>query len=118
MFLPTVLSRCELIEIKNRSRFSAELIKDCREFLQGDPADRLNYVQKMLKVQENNKQAAPEFVSCLLDQFRPKIDLTASTKEDLTALEQLEKSVSLASQRGGSPRLVLEHLALTLPVVS
>ncbi|MEK7478104.1 MAG: hypothetical protein AAB645_01915 [Patescibacteria group bacterium] len=118
MFLPTVLSRCQLLEIKSHNRFSADLIKDCQKFLKTEVSDRLNYIKKILKEQEENKQVAPEFVNCLLDQFRQKINLATGTAEEIKALEQLEKNVPLVGQRGGSPRLVLEHLALVLPVVS
>lgn len=118
MFLLTVLSRCELIELKNQERFPADLVKDSQKFLRSDPTDRLAYIKQLLKEQEDNKQSAPEFVNCLLDQLRQKIKLTEAKAEEIKALEQLEKNIPLVSQRGGSPRLVLEHLALVLPIVS
>jgi hypothetical protein len=88
--LPTLKSRCQILNVKHPM-----FDKDARNFLKLSIKDRLSFIRKFVENEEN--------LSKFLDEL---LFITRSRKAYEMRL--------LSSDRGASPRLILEHLALVL----
>ena len=101
--LPTILSRCELItdtaEVKVNNVFS--------DFLAADHKDRLKAIDVAAKAKDTNWQRNIKNGLIAYIQTGPKKDLI-----------QLEYVARLLLTRGASNKMLLEHVALTLPTSS
>lgn len=138
--MPTLRSRLTVIDLRlgssaSKSGLEAELPS---EFLRSLPSKRLEMVKKMLvkSDEENellsessiNKQKAAQFLNTLefllekelrqknLDIECPLGHSMSKFKSKYTALEELSRSQQFISDKGASPKIILEHLALALPI--
>ena len=137
--MPTLRSRLTVIDLRlgssaSKSDLEAELP---REFLKSLPNKRLEMVKKMLvkSDEENellsessaNKQKAVQFLNTLefllekeLRQKHLDIECPSGhsmSKSKHTALEELSRSRQFILDKGASPKIILEHLALALPLI-
>ena len=127
--MPTLRSRLTVIDLRlgssaSKSDLEAELPS---EFLKSLPNKRLEIVKKILAKNENenellsessaNKQKAFQLLSVL--EFLLEKDLISPDKgkKAAAALEELSRSGQFISDRGSSPKIILEHLALALPIL-
>ena len=127
--MPTLRSRLTVIDFglgssASKSDLEAELPS---EFLKSLPNKRLEIVKKILAKNENenellsessaNKQKAFQLLSVL--EFLLEKDLISPDKgkKAAAALEELSRSGQFISDRGSSPKIILEHLALALPIL-
>jgi DNA polymerase III, delta subunit len=97
--IPTLRSRCvvEAAEI-------GETTTEATEFLSLSYADRLSKIEKMVTASQRSQDRTP------LREFARALVVAHPTRATLEALRYLE-------QNGSSPKLVLSHLAVTLPQV-
>ena len=122
LFLPTVISRCQVIDFPRAALLTVgraalgDLSDRVSKFLRADIAERLKMVKNILKEQENDQGAGVNFLNELASAYWQKVrtDMTADKQR---GAEILTESAQLASQRGGSLRLLLEHVAGVVPIV-
>lgn len=108
-YLPTIISRCEIIRFENKI-FPPALCQLAEEWLNDDLAIRLEKNKIILAQQENNPTYIVDWLNCLIDVYWNKVSLQM-TKKSVSSAEALIKAISYASQRGGSPRIILDNLA-------
>ncbi len=115
--IPTLRSRLTVIDSEiNREIIDEEKKKFYEKFLRDLPTKRLDMIQNIIK--DKDKEKAIEFVNeleiILVRAVNPPLGgFTAKTK--IQMLEQIQKCRDFLYQRGGSAKMVLEHLAVTLP---
>ncbi len=97
-FLPTVLSRCEIVRIKNYELRIKSYDEDIEKLLQSTIAERFEYVEK-LKYKE-------DFLKAMVNYFHQKQDM-AYLKELLRSEEWAKQNVNI--------RAILEYLMLVMP---
>jgi len=97
LVLPTLLSRMQKVIVQGNA-----LDKVAGEFLKLGIKDRLNFVKKFVEKEQN--------LSAFLDQLLLELRKRGETKR----MEAVYKLRLLSDDRGTSPRLILEHLALVL----
>ncbi len=106
VLLPTLVSRLFVFEYKN-DRYN----KDVEEFISLHPAKRLEYVQKIIT--SKDKFEAIRFLDSLEIVFQKKA-FYKKYPQFAKELIQLKKYLFL---NGSSVKLVLEHVALTFPIM-
>ena len=125
---PTLRSRLTVIDLRlgssaSKSDLEAELPS---EFLKSLPNKRLEMVKKMLAKSENenellpessaNKQKAVQFLNTLEFLLEKELRSPQKGKKAAAGLEKLSESGKFIFDRGSSPKIILEHLALALPL--
>jgi len=113
LFLPTVLSRCQLIELSSEE---VSIPSQVSNFLRADIAERLKIVKEILKAQEDDAAAGVNFLNDLAREYWQKVRFDLSPEKRIGA-EVLNEAATLASQRGSSLRLLLDHVAGVVPVL-
>lgn len=121
IFLPTLRSR--MVILSQRIVAADGLLKVIQrpsaatKFLTLDLPDRLDFIQKeFLKNKDKNKSEIVDFVADLEKILRAKIDMRQIAKDEEFALHELAKCQRYLQNPRSSNRLILEHLALTLPL--
>ena len=138
--IPTLRSRLTIIDISSgKEEMEKELLEMGRKFLASLPNKKLEIVKKILAKNENenellsessaNKQKAVNFLNTLefllekelrqkdLDIECPLGHSMSKWKSKHTALEELSRSGRFVFDRGASAKMILEHLALALPII-
>lgn len=125
IFLPTVRSRMITLNAHQNleAKPSSSLGGLASKFLKLDLPDRLEFIQKEFlparaggKNKETNKSEIIDFVIDLEKTLHERIDLQKITKTEELALSELEKAQRYLQNPRSSNRLILEHLALILPL--
>jgi hypothetical protein len=118
--IPTLRSRLTVINGRmKREIIDEEKKKFYEKFLRDLPAKRLDMIQNIIK--NKDKEKAIEFVNELEIVLEKLVSLRTGNKGNPTEtrffepLGQIQKCRDFLYQRGGSTKMVLEHLALTLP---
>ncbi len=107
--IPTLRSRLTVIDSgMSREIINEEKKKFYEKFLRDLPAKRLDMIQNIIK--DKDKEKAIEFVNEL-----EVVVAGGKPPAVVNSLEQIQKCRDFLYQRGGSAKMVLEHLALTLP---
>lgn len=101
--LPTVLSRCQLVRIKDRVRVDNELGQDIEKLINSSIAERFGYVEKL-----KDKQ---EFLKALVLYFHQKLPDNPDLKDYLDELSQAEEWAGA----NVNIRAILEYLMLIIP---
>ena len=126
--MPTLRSRLTVIDISSdKEELEKELLETGQKFLAALPNKRLAMVKKMLVKNENenellsessaNKQKAVNFLNTLEFLLEKELRPPDKNKKAATALEELSRSQQFIFDRGASPKIILEHLVLALPVL-
>ena len=125
--IPTLRSRFAVIDLRlgssaSKSDLEAELPS---EFLKSLPNKRLEMVKKMfprkgegdelLEDTSINKQKAVKLLNSLEFLLERELRTPEKEKKAKAGLENLSKSGRFIFDQGSSPKIILEHLALTLP---
>ena len=137
---PTLRSRLTVIDVSSgKEKLEKETLETGKKFLSALPNKRLEMI-KMMSVKSDdknellsessaNKQKAVQFLNALefllekelrqkdLDIECPLGHSMSKWKSKHTALEELSRSGRFVFDRGASARIILEHLALTLPIL-
>jgi len=101
--IPTLASRLTVIDnSKIKKELDKEKIKFYKKFLADLPNKRLETIKKFTE----NRQDAIEFLN----------ELELTTK-DFKILEEIQRCKSFLFSQGASAKMVLEHIALTLPTM-
>jgi hypothetical protein len=123
MFLPTLRSRLIIMDNQQMGDFEVGLcvtksdFEIAKKFLELDLPARLDFIQKeFLKSKDKPKSEIIDFVIDLEKALRAKINLRQITKDEELALYELEKCQRYLQNPRSSNRLILEHLALILPL--
>lgn len=101
--IPTLRSRC--VAISSESRVQRSEIDDAKEFLKLGFAERLALVEKLV----TTAQKAGDRTS--VREFARSLVVVHPSRATLDAVRYLD-------QNGSSPKLVLSHLAVSLPLVA
>ena len=115
IFLPTVRSRCEILNFKNGAKLSDHrYLKEAKDFLAAEPARRIENIKTLLADEQRSKKS--EIVS-FLEAIEIVLRDQAVGSKNSWSVQSLTKAVDakkFVSARGGFPKLVLENLALTI----
>ena len=117
--IPTLRSRMEDLDmpanrtaLKNKASSSATL---AHKFISLSPKARSAEVAALLKDEEGVRERVREFLSALEVLVYEKLDSATNSSSLLEALEDISKVRSYLSDRSPSLKMLLEHLALSLP---
>ncbi len=117
LFLPTVRSRCEIIDCNDLAdpfAVGSEAGALSRQFMAADPAGRLDLIAELLK----DKEEVSRSVNELLDGLENIIYRQATAGELLAGqapvLDRIINARRLLHQQGSLPRIILEDIALAL----
>jgi DNA polymerase III delta prime subunit len=108
--LPTLASRLQVVKFKG----DAPSLHNIGEFLAGTPAERMEFLKNILE--EKDKSGALNFVGELENMLHKKIDLAHASADEIFALAEIEKGRQYLLDRSPSIKLILEHIALIVPV--
>jgi len=115
MFLPTVVSRCQVFSIAS-DEGGNELEKMAGDFIRASVPERWEMAKVILKRSEDIQSYGLDFLNCLLAVYWGKISRPVDKKGQAGA-EVLLSAASLAAVRGNSLRIILDHVSLVLPVI-
>ncbi|MDD5068222.1 MAG: hypothetical protein PHS53_04220 [Candidatus Pacebacteria bacterium] len=113
--LSTLKSRLFIINTNGENKWEA----DAKEFLSSAKPKRLTSVKKMtdeISDEKKTKADAISFLNAVEAVLKEKVG-TLKSKEDAKAFEELIKFRSYLGDQAPSVKMILEHLALILPVV-
>ena len=114
--LPTILSRCSLINLKDTRKLSDEEIKDCLEIIYG----LKNKKSSTLLIAQNNskdKETALQFLENLIISIHSVLknkNSELSDKDLSKTLKNLQKTYTIIKTTNVAPRFALENLFLNL----
>lgn len=115
--LPTFLSR--VILIKNNARLSLD--KEAGKFIQAGIPERLNYATTFITKHEDKDRSAvlKEFAIAFVKNVESYLwsKRAEFLEEQKNIFDILDRSRSYLHQQGSSVKIILEHLALVLPVL-
>lgn len=117
MFLPTVLSRLQIITLDPAESLEETVMETAQKFLAASPEKRLAVVQKL--IEENDTAAgsrtrALELVLALELELKQKLESDKVNQKLILNLQNLEQARDYLNDRAAAVRLILEHLALVL----
>ncbi len=116
ILLPTVRSRMQLIRAESNDADASDTV-DAQKFLGSSIALRMKLIESITKVKADDKQKAKEEARVLVESLEPvlykrfvdgEVGLHSALEDILYAKREL-------AGRAPSVKLLLEHLALTLP---
>lgn len=99
LIIPTLRSRMQVIRLSQ----GAQDFKEVDKFLKSSLKERLSFVKRFVDEERN--------ISIFLDEL---LTLLRKSTESLEQVEKVYKVKLVSDDRGTSPRLILEHLALVL----
>lgn len=117
-FLPTILSRCQVIKIENQTQITAEQTKKLLEQLSAwqhqSVGDALKAAEKLAK----DKESTPELLKSVMAAGAVKLQqATADQVEAMTLanqLKSLQRTYRILTTTNTNPRLALENLFLSM----
>ncbi|MCX6713235.1 MAG: hypothetical protein NTY66_03460 [Candidatus Vogelbacteria bacterium] len=112
IFLPTIVSRCQVIEFGGSTD---QLAMEAKRFLEADLPERYIVVKELLDRQADGEKLGPDFLNALLENYW-RSQSGHSSEIGLRGAEAIVRALELSGQRGGSLRLLLEHLAAVVPI--
>lgn len=112
--ITTIVSRCQLIK-KERSKIEGDWSR-ARIFVELEPVERLKQLSSIFDIEETKdmKTEAIEFVNKLERYWHQKEDNLTDWRDGLERLESVRKELSWPT---ASVKALLEHLAVSLPVI-
>ncbi len=120
--IPTLVSRLTIIDnSKIKKELSEEKIKFYKKFLADLPHKRLETVKNFSKDRQEAIEFLNELEIVIVRGLGKLTSLKTGTKGNLTEakfsepLEEIQKCRSFLFSQGSSPKMVLEHIALSLP---
>ncbi len=114
--LPTLLSRVAVINLEKGEGEISDVAKLATEFLNTKPADRFELIENIIGKEHPDRARAREFVAKLAKAFRQKYSPEKWTSEQTFAAGELIKAERYLGEPASLAKMILEHLALILPV--
>lgn len=108
--LPTLLSRLEIIEAKKETEDDFDLAK---KFVAFRPSERLKWVADFVK--KNGKPEALKFLTDLEKFVAENKKAENMSSELIFAFAQIRQGREYLGDKSGTPKLILEHIAVILP---
>ena len=117
LLLPTLRSRMQIIVHSPEGSLSRSAL--AKDFLKGAVSVRMNIVQKMTKAKKEDKGEAKEEARAFLRALEHELydDLKRGQKALVPSLEHVLYAKHELGGRAPSIKLLLEHLALTVPTI-
>ncbi|MBI4136365.1 MAG: hypothetical protein HY481_02360 [Candidatus Vogelbacteria bacterium] len=112
--LPTLKSRCQIVKSQPAVE-SAETREWARRFLSGTPNERLNFIRGAMN-DEGEFVVAARLAEAVEMALHERL-LASPTLELVAALTAIREARGYLADRSALPKLIFEHLALTLPVL-
>lgn len=109
--IPTLRSRLIMERVGEADRAEGEF---ALEFLGKDPADRFKMAKKIIPDKGESKETFLEFLNSLEIEVEKR---TGSSKKFAKALGEIVAAENWAVLKGSSSKMILEHLALVLPII-
>lgn len=121
--MPTLRSRMTVLEFKLGSEdskpdnleSSLPSFEAAGKFLGSLPNKRMETVKKIISEKTVDKTAAVEFLNNLETILEKKIRADIKNRKNIQGLKELQRSRQFVLDRGSSAKMILEHLALSLP---
>lgn len=122
LLLPTLLSRLEKLVLPenfgNKTEKSDEKRIEIESFITNSPEQRLQFIEKLLDDNEDNhKGVSLDFLNSLEQVLASKIKITEVDEQLIFTLQEIRHGREHLSHPSGASRLVLQHIALVLPVL-
>lgn len=114
LLIPTVLSRMFVIDASTENDTS--LFKQGKVFLDAPIPERLKLVERIVKQKADDKERAKVEGRALLDAIELALGSRVSDPGCAVALQDVRTAKRYSMDRSPSMKLLLEHLALTLPL--
>jgi len=111
--IPTLRSR--LMQYPGKLKENAEHIE--RHFLSASLKARSEEIAKLLKEEEGVRERVREFLDALEGTLYTQLKTSKGRKDIREALEDVAKVRSYANDRAPSFKMLLEHMALSLPIM-
>jgi len=112
--IPTLRSRMLPLPDEVEEETSKNL--EAKKFLKSSTKDRSAYIAKLLKDEEGVKEQVRELLNELERELEQVLIRTKGEKTIREALEDIAKVRSYVGDRSPSLKMLLEHLALSLPI--
>lgn len=122
LLLPTLLSRLEKLtlpeDLENKTEEEIESETAILEFIKDNPETRLKYLEKLLDENEDNhKGVSLDFLNNLEQVLARILKPEEASEQFIFALAEIRAGREHLSHPSGASRLVLQHIALVLPVL-
>lgn len=115
LLLPTLLSRLEKLVLPEADFANNPEILD---FIKNNPEARLKYLEKLLDENEDNhKGVSLDFLNNLEQTLAEILKPEEASEQLIFALAEIRAGREHLSHPSGASRLVLQHIALILPVL-
>lgn len=114
LLIPTVISRLFVIDASVAS--DTLLFQKGKDFLAAAVPDRLKQVERIVKTKADDKERAKEEGRALLDALELALASHLSDPRMVAGLRDIRTAKRYSMDRSPSMKLLLEHLALTLPL--
>ena len=112
LFLPTLLSRLQVIEC-SQDTFSDEEKKNAKRFVSQNRAERLQTLRDY--IESKDKRRMYQFLGALEAELYASSKKKATRPEAMKGLREVVRSKEFLFDRSSSPKLLLEHVAVTVP---
>lgn len=111
--LPTFLSRVEIIRTENNSETDFAEIK---KFLNANLEARFKIIADLIKkAGEEHKSAGINFLNDLEKYLAQNLKLEKASADIIFALSEIRQGRMYLHDKSGTPKLILDHVALVLP---
>ncbi len=113
-FLPTVLSRCKIIEIKDETGFDEKELSGFKEILENLDSKGISEKLKLAQDFGTSREEALIFLERLIFNARNKLIENPTDQRALQNLKMFQEVYSVIKTTNATPRLSLENLFLSL----
>ncbi|MEI6494817.1 MAG: hypothetical protein WCO03_02025 [bacterium] len=112
----TIVSRCQLLKQERSVDGAGSNLDQARAFALSEPIDRLKQITSLLEIEETKdmKAEAVQFINKLEAHWHKQKDNLTDWRE---GLDRLEKTRAELSWPTASVKSLLEHLAVSLPIL-
>lgn len=115
ILMPTLRSRLMAYPLQSRTSKASRFDLDAKTFLKNPYKMRSAHIAAILKDEENTKERVRSFLTAIEEILYKKLESSKGGKEYRLALEDTGKVRDYLADQSPSLKMLLEHLAATLP---
>ncbi|MDP4020930.1 MAG: hypothetical protein Q8P58_02745 [Candidatus Adlerbacteria bacterium] len=115
--IPTLRSRMMSYPQQGETLLVPARFRLATQFLKSTQKERSDYIAKLLKDDEGVREQVREFLNGLEEELHKNLQKTKQNKAFLDGLQDISKVRSYTNDRSPSLKMLLEHLALSLPTL-